>query len=156
MAARCKADNAQKVIWSIKAGASFNNDMCLSLRSGFKEGKINLLLPEEDAEDIIRSKVPKYTKLSVPEQLRYKMPYIQTTLLVTELTQLQHEVKGTNIRIKEKSGMRKDRYSSLGYNYWVQCQLERELLHAPKNEFTLEDYARDFRRMKINKRPVSY
>lgn len=154
MAARCKVDNAPKVIWSIKAGASFNNEMCISLRSGFKEGKINLLVPEEDAEDIIRSKVSKYTKLSAQEQLKYKMPYIQTTLLVTELTQLQHEIKNTNIKIKEKSGMRKDRYSSLGYNYWVQCQLERELLHAPKNDFTMEDYIKGFK--KLNKKPISY
>ena len=157
MAARCKVDNAPKVMWSIKASASFNSDMCVSLRGGFKEKRINLLISEFDSDVILKKDVTGYGKMSVEEQVKYKMPYINTTLLVNELTKLEHESKGgKNIRIKEKSGMRKDRYSSLGYNYWVQCQLERELLHAPKNDFTLEDYARDFRRMRINKKPISY
>lgn len=159
MASRCKVANAPEVIWSIKASASFNNEMCIALRNGFNEKKINLLISEIDADDVLRDKVrgvTGYTKMSAEEQIKYKMPYIQTTLLVNELTKLEHEIKGTNIKIKEKSGARKDRYSSLGYNYWVQCQLERELLHAPKNDFTLEDYARDFRRLGINKKPISY
>jgi hypothetical protein len=37
--------------------------------------------------------------------------------------------------------MRKDRYSSLAYNYWVQCQLEREILRKPKYEMTMADFA---------------
>ena len=157
MAERCKVNNAPKVIWSIKAGASFNNEMCILLRSGFKEKKINLLISEIDAEDVLRDKakgVSGYAKMSVDEQLKYKMPYINTTLLINELTKLEHEIKGTNIKIKEKTGMRKDRYSSLGYNYWVQCQLERELLHQPKKSFDINDYAKGFRN--LNKRPVSY
>lgn len=157
MAARCKVSNAPEVMWSIKASAAFNNEMCLKLRSGFKEKRINLLVSEIDAEEILRDKVKGisgYSKMTVDEQVKYKMPYVNTTLLVNELTKLEHEVKGTNIKIKEKSGMRKDRYSSLGYNYWVQCQLERELLHAPKNEFTLEDYAKGFK--KLNKAPRMY
>ena len=61
------------------------------------------------------------------EQLKYKTPYIQTTLLIYELINLQHKIEGTNIKIKEKSGMRKDRYSSLGYNYHILRTLEKNL-----------------------------
>ena len=155
MAARCKVDNAPKVIWSIKASASFNSEMCVSLRGGFKEKRINLLISELDADNILKKEVSGYGKMSVEDQVKFKMPYLNTTLLVNELTKLEHESKGgKNIKIKEKSGMRKDRYSSLGYNYWVQCQLERELLHAPKNNFTMEDYIKGFK--KLNKKPISY
>ena len=154
MAARCKVDNAPKVIWSIKAGASFNDEMCTQLRTGFKEKKINLLVSDIDADDILRNNIKGFNKMEVYDQVKYKLPYVSTSLLVTELTQLEHEIKGGKVKIKEKSGMRKDRYSSLGYNYWVQCQLERELLHAPKNDFTMEDYIKGFK--KLNKKPVSY
>lgn len=127
MAERCKVKDAKKVIWSIKANASFNNEMCILLRSGFQNGKINLLVSEFEAEEILRSSVKSFTKLPINEQVKYKMPYVQTSLLINELINLEHEVKGVNIKIKEKSGMRKDRYSSLGYNYWATCQIERNL-----------------------------
>jgi hypothetical protein len=70
------------------------------------------------------------------------------------LINLEYEIKGTNVKITEKSGMRKDRYSSLAYNYWVQCQLEREMLRKQKNGFDAYIYASKLRR--LNKRPTMY
>ena len=154
MADRCKVSRAPEVIWSIKGNASFNSEICLSLRSGFKQGKINLLISEQEAEELLRSKLKGFNKLSADIQVMYKMPYIQTGLLVKEITQLEYEHKGQNIKIKERTGMRKDRYSSLAYNYWVQCQLEREMLQNAKSSFSLQDYANKFRN--INKRPTMY
>jgi len=55
------------------------------------------------------------------------MSYVNTTLAVHELINLQYEVNGTNIKIKEKRGERKDRYSSLSYNYYVMKVLENRL-----------------------------
>ena len=154
MAERCKVNNAPKVIWSIKANASFNNEACILLRSGFQSGKINLLVSDSEAEEILKEKFKGFSKLTHYEQMQYKMPFIQTTLLVYELINLEHEIKGTNIKITEKSGMRKDRYSSLAYNYWVQCQLEREMLRKPKTGFDINDYANKLR--KLNKKPRTY
>ena len=154
MAERCKVDGAPKVIWSIKASASFNNEICILLRSGFQNGKINLLVSEFEAEEILRDKIKGFNKMLAFEQMQYKLPYIQTTLLVYELINLEYEVKGTNVKITEKSGMRKDRYSSLAYNYWVQCQLEREVLRKQKTGFVAADYANKLR--KLNKRPMTY
>jgi hypothetical protein len=154
MAERCKVSTAPKVIWSIKANAAFNNEACILLRSGFKQGKINLLVSELEAEEILKDKYKNFSKMLPNEQLQYKMPYIQTTLLIYELISLEYEVKGTNIKITERSGMRKDRYSSLSYNYWVQCQLERETLQKIKTGFDINDYASKLR--KLNKRPTIY
>lgn len=61
------------------------------------------------------------------DQLKLKMPYLQTTFAIYELVKLDHEVKNGNIRVKEVSGMRKDRYSSIAYSYWCACQLELKL-----------------------------
>lgn len=154
MAERCKVSNAPKVIWSIKASAAFNNEICILLRNGFQNGKINLLVSEFEAEEILRDKVKGFNKMPAFEQMQYKMPYIQTTLLIYELINLEYEVKGTNVKITEKSGMRKDRYSSLAYNYWVQCELEREMLRKKKTGFVAEEYASKLR--KLNKRPKTY
>lgn len=154
MAERCKVDNAPKVIWSIKASASFNNEICTLLRSGFQNGKINLLVSEFEAEEVLKDKIKGFTKMPAYEQMQYKLPYIQTTLLVYELINLEYEIKGTNVKITEKSGMRKDRYSSLAYNYWVQCQLEREMLRKQKNGFNASEYASKLR--KLNHKPTSY
>lgn len=154
MADRCKVANAPKVIWSIKASAAFNNEICILLRNGFKQGKINLLVEENDADSVLSDKIRGFSKMPAYEQLKYKMPYVNTTLLVYELVKLEYEVKGTNIKITEKSGMRKDRYSSLAYNYWVQCQLEREMLRRPKISFNIKDYADKLRG--VNKKPNMY
>ena len=154
MAERCKVDNAPKVIWSIKASASFNTEICTLLRSGFQNGKINLLISEFEAEEVLKDKIKGFGKMSPYEQMQYKLPYIQTTLLVYELINLEYEIKGTNVKITEKTGMRKDRYSSLAYNYWVQCQLEREMLKKKKTGFDAFDYASKLR--KLNQRPRTY
>ena len=154
MAERCKVDNAPKVIWSIKASASFNTEIGTLLRSGFQNGKINLLVSEFEAEEILKDKIKGFSKMPAYEQMQYKMPYVQTTLLVYELINLEYEVRGTNVKITEKSGMRKDRYSSLAYNYWVQCQLEREMLRKQKNGFDATSYASKLRR--LNKKPTMY
>lgn len=154
MADRCKVSNAPKVIWSIKGNASFNNEICILLRSGFQKGKINLLVSDTESEDILKDKIRTFNKLKAYEQMQYKMPYIQTTLLVNELVKLEHEIKGTNIKITERTGMRKDRYSSLAYNYWVQCQLEREVLQKPQYGLTMQDFAGKMK--KLNKRPNMY
>ena len=61
------------------------------------------------------------------EQTDLSMPYINTTLLINELINLRHETVGNNVRLYEKSGMRKDRYSSLSYNYYVATQMEKDL-----------------------------
>ena len=154
MAERCKVNNAPQVIWSIKATEKFNNDACLLLRSGFQKKKINLLVSELDTEEILVNKIKGYKKLDLTEQVLYKMPYIQTTLLVHELVNLKYEATGNLVKVKEKSGARKDRYSSLAYNYWVMCQLERKLLGNQSKGFSMRDYAK--RLNKMNRKPTAY
>lgn len=126
MAARCKIKDANKVVWSVKATASFNNEICILLRNGFQNGKINLLVHEFEGEEHLKSKVKGFNKLQPREQALYKAPYVQTSLMINELINLDHEVKNGNIKIIEKSGMRKDRYSSLAYNYWCLNQIIRK------------------------------
>ena len=129
MAIRCKVKDANKVVWSVKANANFNNEICVMLRNGIQNGKISFLISDQDCEDeIIKVYTQRaYQKLTPFDQALLKMPYLQTTMAEYELIKLDHEVKNGNIKVKEQSGMRKDRYSSIAYNYWCACQLELKL-----------------------------
>lgn len=126
MASRCTVIGAEKVIWSIKASSQFNSDSSILLREGFKNGRIRLLATEYDAEEAL-GELKGYAGLLPEERMRIQLPYINTTLLIDELTKLKHEEVGGRIRIIERAGMRKDRYSSLAYNYYVSLQLENKL-----------------------------
>lgn len=134
MAERCKVRDANKVVWSVKANANFNNEICVLLRNGIQNGKINFLIPEQDADSSLKETYKGYFKMNPTEQAKLKMSYIQTTFAVYELIKLDHEVKNGNIKVKEVEGMRKDRYSSIAYSYWCACQLELKL--KPKTQDT--------------------
>lgn len=138
MADRCTDPNAPKVIWSIKASQQFNSDCAFLLREAFRSGRVRLLETEYEADTIL-SEIRGYQSLGLAEQQALKMPYIHTTLLIDELTKLQHEETGGKVRIFEKSGMRKDRYSSLSYNYYVALQVENKMIKRARTETTTED-----------------
>lgn len=127
MADRCTALGADKVIWSVKANAQFNSDCAFLLREGFRSGKVRLLVSEYDAEEVLGG-ITGYSKLSAADQVLLQLTYINTTLLIDELVKLRHEESGGKVRIFEKAGMRKDRYSSLAYNYYLASQLEAKLV----------------------------
>lgn len=133
MADRCKIRNANKVVWSIKATADFNTKAAIALRSAFQNGSINLLVSDFEAEELVH-KIRGYSKMTSKEQSLLKLPYIQTSFMVNELINLEHEIKGTNIKITERSGMRKDRYSALMMNNKI-CQ-ELSIKLKPKNNNT--------------------
>ena len=141
LAIRCKVRDANKCVYAIKANAKMNNDMCLSLRSAFQNGYINLLINELDMEDKWTKQIKGYTKLSDDIKNKLKVPYYQTTFLIDELINLDHEISNNLIKVKEKSGMRKDRYSSLEYNYYVVDQIR---LQKKKHTSSQEDIKKYF------------
>lgn len=121
---RCFDKDAPKSMWVVNATTQFNSDMYLSLRDGFKEGKINLLCSEFDCDEFLKE-YRGFKTLDEKYKLQLRLPYIHTGLLIQELINLEHETSGTLVRVYEKSGMRKDRVSSIGYNYYVQREIER-------------------------------
>jgi len=139
MAERCISPNADKVIWSVKASSAFNSNCAVLLREGFKSGRIRLLVTEYDAETLL-SEIKGYDSLTQAEQLQLRMPYVHTTLLIDELVKLQHDESGGKVKVFEKSGMRKDRYSSLAYNYYVATMLDAKLGRKTRNVATTESF----------------
>lgn len=138
MAERCISRSADKVIWAIKGNPTLNSECAVLLREGFRNGKIRLLISDQDG-DAALSEIKGYSTLSETDRLRLKMPYVHTTLLIAELIKLKHDESGGKVRISEKSGMRKDRYSSLSYNYYVAIQLEAKLGRKHNTDFKVSD-----------------
>lgn len=133
MAERCSSRDADKVIWSIKANATLNSECAILLREGFRSGKIRLLVQEYDGEQNM-SELKGFNSLSPMQKEKLMIPYAHTTLLINELINLQHDESGGKVKLKEKSGMRKDRYSSLSYNYYVATILESRLRRKKNNQ----------------------
>lgn len=137
--ARCTDRNAKKVIWAIMGSEKFNSESALLLRESFRNGSVRLIRSDYACDEIL-GHLTGFNKLEMEQRNDFKMPYIHTSLLVNELVNLQSETKaGTGtIKVYEKSGMRKDRYSSLSYNIYVAKELERKL-SKPRNDMaTLE------------------
>lgn len=139
MADRCTVIGAEKVIWAIKGSQALNSECALLLREGFRSGKIRLLVNEYDGGTLL-SDMKGYATLSPSEQTKLQMPYIHTTLLIDELVKLQHDESSGRVKVYERSGMRKDRYSSLSYNYYVVTKLESKIEKRRSDGFTPEAF----------------
>lgn len=129
LASRCTAYGAAKVIWAVNGSSKFNNDCAIALREGFRTGKIRLLTTEYDGEGALAG-LKGFNNMSLSDRSMMLAPYVNTTLLIGELINLKHDSSGGMMKLSEKSGARKDRYSSLSYNYWVSIQLENEMRKA--------------------------
>lgn len=149
IAARCSVSGAPKKIWAIQGSPEFNSQCALGLREALKQGLVRLLISEYDAEEVLQS-IKGYASLNPEDILEYKLPYTHTSLLVTELINLEYETRNNVIRVKEKPGMRKDRYSSLSYNIYVAKAIERDMaiLNSKKS---IENIVFNFRSPKLRK-----
>lgn len=136
MAERCSEPDAPHVIYSMKANAQINHDIAVSMRDCMKRNKIRFLISETEAESILK-KNKKYRDMPVEDQLLVKAPYMQTTLLINELVNLVYDASAGRIRVYERSGMRKDRYSSVAYANYLANELERDL-YNPDDDITPE------------------
>ena len=127
IAERCKVRNARKAMYVIKATPKMNNDMVLALRAGFQNGNINLLISETQAEIMFAKSIKGYSKMQDIQKDRMRLPFAQTTFLINELINLDHDIVNGMIKVKEKPNMRKDRFSAVEYCYSVAQELARDL-----------------------------
>lgn len=83
-------------------------------------------------------------------QAKLMLPYVHTHALIDEMVNLEKEVNNNTIKLKEQSGKRKDRYSSLSYgNYFVKT-LERNLTKPQRSAIDLSAI------MSLARRPEIY
>ena len=127
MAQRCKVRDAKKVVYSVKASADSNSVYCLLLRNAIQNGNVDFLVSENDAEIYLSKEFKGYKKLTVYEKGELLKSYAETSAAIFELVKLKGFYKDGKLKVFETKGNRKDRYSSLSYNYWCMKQLELQL-----------------------------
>lgn len=146
---RCKVKNAPKKIWAMLANNDINSQCALTLREEFRQGNIQLLSDEEDFDEIF-SQFAGFSKLKLEDKLKIKLPYINTTLMINELINLETEVKGNFVKVREKSNYRKDRYSALSYAIWLSNILEKDY-QSSRSAKTVHDIVFQFRAPEIKR-----
>jgi len=122
--------NALPIIYSIKVTrAELNHEMAMNLKTTFEKRSLRLLTDDVQGKDYLIEKHSLHSK-TPEEQVQLMKPYIQTTILVNELVNLEYEIKSGFVKIQEVGKNRKDRYSSLSYcNYFaktLEAQLRKE------------------------------
>jgi hypothetical protein len=134
MQERCMYSDAPKVIYSIKGNPQLNSECAVLMRDALKRGKIRLLVSELEGREYLK-KLKGYSSLDIELQVKFESVYIQTTLLVNEMINLEGEITESNlVKLKEPHNKRKDRYSSVTYGNYIANQLERDLMKSTSTD----------------------
>ncbi|MGG1664521.1 terminase large subunit domain-containing protein [Brevibacillus sp. NRS-1366] len=119
-------DDYEEKIYTISASEEFNHDIALDLKDKIINKRISFLVSKNDIREYFINE-PWFNKLSTEEQIELLNPYLQTVLLENEMVLLERLEHPKFVKLKEQSGKRKDRYSSLAYgNYFISIK-EKEL-----------------------------
>jgi hypothetical protein len=127
--------NALPVVYPILATNSLNSQIAVSFRSSLQKKLWKFLLPDGDAEEVLMKKYKDFLKHD-DEGIRafYMNPYVNTTLFIGECVNLDMTLVGGNIKLIEKEGNYKDRYTSVSYLNWIASQVfDIELLKEMDN-----------------------
>ena len=138
MSSRALDSNAVPVVYSIKASAELNHKIAVALKTSLQKKKIKLLVNEIEAREYFIDK-KNYLDKTIEDQTNLLTPFIQTSLMINEIVNLEGEVKNGFIKIKEVGRARKDRYSSLAYANYFANILEENLAKQEDNS-DLMDY----------------
>lgn len=130
LADRTLSLSARPLIFAISASAKINNDIAVAMRDKLKRGMISFLITEMDADEYLTKTNKDYLKYtdSFSERAWYLHPYSQTNELINEMVSLSMELVNGNIKLKEPSGGRKDRYTSVSYMNYIASYLDNNIL----------------------------
>ena len=126
--ARRAAPGAKACVHIVIGGARINSDIAQALSRTLCDGELELLVSYEEAMKSVLPRDKNYTACVTEDALLYEAPYAETQELIKECVDLRcerMEASGT-IRVVERAGRRKDRYSALSYGNYFATMLERE------------------------------
>lgn len=126
-------DEYEEKIYTISATEEFNSEIAIDLKEKIINKKISFLLSKNDAFPLFQE-TSWFNKLSREDMSSLTMPYVQSTLLESEMVLLERIPHDKFVKLKEKRGKRKDRYSSLAYGNHIISMLEKKL-HRRQDSF---------------------
>ena len=119
----------KEVVYSIKAQLETNSKIAVCMKNTLNSKMIELMVPNQEGVEELQRIVPDYETADVETQLFYERPFLETVALINEMIGLEYTVQNQTglIKIEERSGARKDRYTSVSYgNYFIEL-LEQDL-----------------------------
>jgi hypothetical protein len=132
--------NALPCVFPILASQSSNSQMASSFRSSLQRKLWQFLLPEGDAENWL-AKNNKEFMADANDSTAFSFfmnSYIQTGLFVSECINLDMTLVNGMVKLTEKPGCYKDRFSSVMYMNWIVSQFDKDLLK--ENDDSLSDW----------------
>ena len=127
------ARGALPVVYSLKpASASINHTIITSFKDAILKKKIKLLMNNSEAKNDLIDDNNELLK-NQEELARLLKPYLQTTLLINEMINLEWSLNGGYIKVFEKGSSRKDRYSSCSYANYLADIIEKEEMKKRKS-----------------------
>lgn len=115
------------VVYSVKTPPDLLYNMIIYAKNLFDKEEINLLMDVDDAIDYLNNNYEFYKVENSEDRARILNSYAQTRVFINEAINLQQSISGGYIKLKEKSGRRKDRVMALIYGLWYANVLEEQL-----------------------------
>jgi hypothetical protein len=122
--------NPLPVMFPISASQESNSQMASSLRMSLQKKLWHFLISDSDAEEFLIRNIPEFTQdINDSETYGFYMnPYLNTNLMISECINLDMSLVGGKIKLTEKAGCYKDRYSAILYANWVISSFDQELV----------------------------
>jgi hypothetical protein len=122
--------NASQVVCPILASQSLNSQIAVAFRGSLQKKLWNFLIPDGDAEDFLIRTQKEFTQDANDSSsfAFFLAPYVATGLFIGECINLDMSLSSGMIKLTEKSGCYKDRYSSVSYANWVISQFDKDLI----------------------------
>jgi hypothetical protein len=113
--------NAIPIIFPILASQNLNSQIAVAFRSSLQKKLWNFLIADGDAEEFLIKNNKEFTSNPNDSSLfsYFLNPYVQTGLFIGECINLDMSLVNGLIKLAEKPGNYKDRYSSVSYGNWI-------------------------------------
>jgi len=133
--------NALPVVYPVSATSRLNAEIAVAMRDILQKKMFGLLVSESEAEDyMIRSSYKKefLDQSDITANSFFIAPYLQTSLFINECINLSLTLISGNVKLVERPGSRKDRYSSIAYGNYFASLLDQELIRTPDESDVFE------------------
>lgn len=120
------------VVYLVKASVELNSKIATTFRKTLENGMFELLVNPQEGEEELATLYPDYLTADVDRQILYERPFLETAAFIHEAIELEYTVMSQTgmIRVEERSGERKDRYTSVSYgNYFINL-MEQERISS--------------------------
>lgn len=124
---RTLSRNAVPVIYGVRTPPEVLYTMITNTKNIIDANGVSLLMDTDDGISYLNERYKFYEIEDSETRARLLNSYVQTRVFINEAINLKQYVQGGYIKLKEKSGRRKDRVMSFIYGLWYAKILEDQL-----------------------------